>query len=325
MGFFRYILSIQNLLVLLEINVYFVSEGQGGNRMLEIKGVTKRYKSQLVLDDITYTFDEAGIWALVGPNGIGKTTLLNCITNILNTDKGTVTVGGLSNENPAIFKKLSYLQDNNVLFDELTGYDHLAYIRDVHKLPKKRVQEVADYVGMSSYLKKKVGNYSLGMKQHLLLAMAILPEPKVILLDEPLNGLDPSSAILMRKILLELAAKGTIILLSSHNLAEVDKVTQNILFLKGGKLHEVDTGEHERTIYSFKLSDTVKGKQLVESYGETVWMEEDVLKVETKPRHVAPILSLLHQENIVVEDISKETTGTEALYEELFHKSEVRV
>lgn len=293
--------------------------------MLEIKKVSKRYKNQLVLDEISYTFDVAGIWALVGPNGIGKTTLLNCITNILNVDEGTVTIGGISNKNPSIFKKLSYLQDNNVLFDELTGYDHLTYIREVHKSPKKRVQEVADYVGMSSYLKKRVGNYSLGMKQHLLLAMAILPEPRVILLDEPLNGLDPSSAILMRKILLELAAKGTIILLSSHNLAEVDKVTQNILFLKGGKLHEVHTGEHERIIYSLELSDSVRGKTLIENYGEKVWMEDDILKVETKPVHVAPILSLLHQEGILVEDIAKETTGTEALYEELFHPSEVRV
>lgn len=293
--------------------------------MLEIKGISKSYKNQKVLNAISYSFEEAGIWALVGPNGVGKTTLLNCITNILNVDEGTVTVGGISNKNPAIFKKLSYLQDNNVLFDELTGYDHLTYVREVHKLPKKRVQEVADYVGISSYLKKKVGNYSLGMKQHLLLAMAILPKPKVILLDEPLNGLDPSSAILMRKILLELAAKGTIIILSSHNLAEVDKVTQNILFLKDGKLQEVDTGQHERIIYSFRLSNSTKGKELIENYGEKVWVEEDILKVETKPRHVAPILSLLHQENILVEDIAKETTGTEALYEELFHKSEVHV
>lgn len=292
---------------------------------LVITNLSKRYKQQQVLDDISYTFAEAGIWALVGPNGVGKTTLLNCITNILNADKGTVTVGGISNKNPVIFKQLSYLQDNNVLFDELSGFDHLNYVRRVHKLPKARIQEVTDYVGMSSYTKKKVGNYSLGMKQHLLLAMAILPSPKVILLDEPLNGLDPSSAILMRKIFGELAAKGTTILLSSHNLAEVDKVTQNILFLKGGKLHEIFTGDHERTIYTFVLSDTPRAKQLIENYGENVWFEEDGLKVETKPKHIAPILTLLHEEKIVVQDMAKETTGTEALYEELFHKEEVSV
>lgn len=292
---------------------------------LALTNLSKRYKKQQVLDSISYTFSDAGIWALVGPNGVGKTTLLNCITNILNADEGTVTVEGISNKKPEIFKTLSYLQDNNVLFDELSGFDHLNYIRSVHKLPKTRIKEVTDYVGMSSYTKKKVGNYSLGMKQHLLLAMAILPDPKVILLDEPLNGLDPSSAILMRKIFGELAAKGTTILLSSHNLAEVDKVTQNILFLKGGKLHEINTGDHERTIYTFRLSDSPKGQQLIDSYGEQVWFEDEVLKVETKPKHIAPILSLLHEENILVEDIAKETTGTEALYEELFHKEEVPV
>ena len=100
----------------------------------------------------------------------------------------------------------------------------------MQKLSKERMNEVVKYVGMESYAKRKVKDYSLGMKQHLLLAMAILNKPKLMFLDEPLNGLDPTSAILMRNILLRLVEEGTTIILSSHNLSEIDRVTKKILF-----------------------------------------------------------------------------------------------
>lgn len=255
---------------------------------LVLNGLTKKYKNQLVLDSIDLEISAPGIWALVGPNGVGKTTLLNCITNLLCHDAGSVRIMGKSNQNPKVFKELAYLQDNSVLFDYLTGYDHLKYIRDVHKLPKNRIQEVAIYVGMESYLKKKVGDYSLGMKQHLLLAMAILPQPKVILLDEPLNGLDPSSAILMRKILGELASNGATIILSSHNLAEVDKVTTKVLFLKDAKLTLVDTSEHERIVYRLRVANSEKAFELIKEYGEKTWFDKGLIHVETKTHHLAP-------------------------------------
>ncbi|MFC6038895.1 ABC transporter ATP-binding protein [Paenisporosarcina macmurdoensis] len=292
---------------------------------LVLNGLTKKYRNQLVLDGIDLEIAEPGILALVGPNGVGKTTLLNCITNLLRPDAGSIRIMGKSNQNPKVFKELAYLQDNSVLFDYLTGYDHLKYIRDVHKLPKKRIQEVAKYVGMESYLKKKVGDYSLGMKQHLLLAISILPQPKVILLDEPLNGLDPSSAILMRKILGELANDGATILLSSHNLAEVDKLTNKVLFLKDGKLTLVDTSEHERTVYRLRVANSERAFALIQGYGEKTWSDKSLIHVETKSHHLAPILALLHEEGITVLDMDKVTSGSETLYEEIFHKGEVDV
>ncbi|MGB5947452.1 ABC transporter ATP-binding protein [Paenisporosarcina sp.] len=292
---------------------------------LVLNGLTKKYKNQLVLDSIDLEISAPGIWALVGPNGVGKTTLLNCITNLLCHDAGSVRIMGKSNQNPKVFKELAYLQDNSVLFDYLTGYDHLKYIRDVHKLPKNRIQEVAIYVGMESYLKKKVGDYSLGMKQHLLLAMAILPQPKVILLDEPLNGLDPSSAILMRKILGELASNGATIILSSHNLAEVDKVTTKVLFLKDAKLTLVDTSEHERIVYRLRVANSEKAFELIKEYGEKTWFDKGLIHVETKTHHLAPILALLHEKGITVLDMDKVTSGSETLYEEIFHKDEIGV
>ena len=98
---------------------------------------------------------------------------------------------------------MSYMQDNSVLYDYLSGYDHLQFIGDVQGISKEQIIETAERIGMEGYLNKKVQNYSLGMKQHLLLAMAIVNKPKLLILDEPLNGLDPTSAIRVRELLLE--------------------------------------------------------------------------------------------------------------------------
>ena len=286
--------------------------------ILSVKNVTKTFKNHTILDRVSLTIDEPGIWALVGPNGVGKTTFLNVVTNILPATSGTVELMGRSNKDPAVFKQVSYLQDNRVLFEYLTGYDHLKYLADIHKLPKKRIVEVAEYVGMESYLKKTVGKYSLGMKQHLLLAMALLNKPKLLLLDEPLTGLDPSSAILMRRIFLQLAEQGTTILLSSHHLAEIDRVTKQIIFLKDGKLIEVDLSEHEKTYYYFFLSDPESALRQFREQGFSADQIGEKIRIELQPGQLDEVLVLLKNEGLQILDIQKEVTGSEEMYEEIF-------
>lgn len=286
--------------------------------ILTIKNLSKSYKKQKILDDISLTIDSPGIWALVGPNGVGKTTFLNVLTNILPADSGSVELVGKPNRDFRIFRKVSYLQDNTVLFEYLTGYDHLKYVCDVNKINKARIKEVADYVGMTNYLKKVVGNYSLGMKQHLLLAMAIINKPKLLFLDEPLNGLDPSSAILMRKILIELAENGTTIILSSHNLSEIDRVTKQILFLKDKKIIQINTANYETVYYYLALSHSEKGKLILSENGFLVNEESGKLKIQLKDRSLSNVISVLQNHQINIYDIEKEITGSEKLYEELF-------
>lgn len=288
--------------------------------ILSVQGLTKVYKSHKVLDAISLTIDTPGIWALVGPNGVGKTTFLNVITNILPANSGTVKLMGKSNKDSTVFKEVAFLQDNTVLFDYLTGYDHLKYISDVQKMPKDRVKEVAEYVGMEGYLKKTVGNYSLGMKQHLLLAMSLINQPKLLLLDEPLNGLDPTSAILMRKILLELADQGTTILLSSHNLSEIDRVTKQILFLKDGKLTQVDMHQFEDTYYDILLSNPERAKRLLLEGGYQVGHENGTrgIRLHLESDQLDQVIELIKSEGLQILDIQKEKTGSEKLYKEIF-------
>ncbi|MCM2677329.1 ABC transporter ATP-binding protein [Alkalicoccobacillus plakortidis] len=288
--------------------------------VISIKNLSKSYKKQNVLDDISLHIESPGIWALVGPNGVGKTTFLNVLTNLIPLDSGTISLVGMKHSNFKVFKQVSYLQDNSVLYHYLTGYEHLKFICDMHNLSKQRLLEVVDYVGMGDYLHKLVGNYSLGMKQHLLLALSIINKPTLLLLDEPLNGLDPSSAILMRRLLLELAADGTTIILSSHNLSEIDRVTNQIIFLKDGKITEVHTKDHELTYYHLQVADQKKATDLLTENHYEFSESESCITFRATKNTLNEYISLITKYRIMIQDIQKETTSTEDLYNDFFRR-----
>lgn len=286
--------------------------------ILSVKDVYKSYGKEQVLKGISFEIEEPQIIALVGPNGSGKSTLMNIITNLLPADKGEVTVLGRSNRDPNIFREISFMQDNTVLYEYLTGYDHLQFICDVQGLSKKQLLDTADRIGITSYLNKKVKNYSLGMKQHLLLAMAVVNKPKLMILDEPLNGLDPTSAIRVRNLLLALRDEGTAILLSSHNLAEIDRVTSSILFLKKGSLIQENMAEFEQVRYQIAVSDVVKAEKALAAVGIPVEVVDGRLHIYRKDVGLDRVFYLLDQEQIVIDDIEKKVFGSEERYRKIF-------
>lgn len=226
--------------------------------MIKIKKLTKYYGQQCILDNLSLTIKKPKIIALIAPNGTGKTTLLNILMNLEEPDYGEISILGKSNKDVSIFNRVTYLQDNSILYSDLTGMDHLNFIANVHKIPKKKVQEIMKKLKINNYMLKKVKHYSLGMKQQLLFAMAILPDPKIILLDEPLNGLDPSSILRVRSILKELHQNGSTVILSSHNLEEIDKLTKNIYFLNKGKLLSIYKIPNQRNEYTYIVDQLEK-------------------------------------------------------------------
>lgn len=197
--------------------------------ILEVKNVYKSFGKNKVLKGASFSVDSPKILALVGPNGSGKSTLLNAITNLISFDNGEVSILGLSNKNINVFREISYLKDNSVLYPYLTERDHLNYIRDLQKLSDDRVNAVIEKIGIGEYVNKQVKKYSLGMKQHLLIALAILNSPKLLIMDEPLTGLDPDSVLDVRYLIQELYEDGVTILLSSHSLSEIDYITDDII------------------------------------------------------------------------------------------------
>ncbi|WP_053075067.1 ABC transporter ATP-binding protein [Ornithinibacillus californiensis] len=289
--------------------------------IIEVSNLKKRYKKQMVLKGIDIQVETPQIIALVGPNGSGKTTLLNCMTNLLSFQEGEVRLLGKKHTDASLFLKVSYLQDNRILYGNLTGYDHMKFVCSVQKIPISKIKEVAERVGMEKYLKKRVRNYSLGMKQHLLLAMVIINEPKLLLMDEPLNGLDPTSAINMRKILLELYQEGTTIVVSSHNLDEIDRLTNTIYFMKDGALLKESLQDISSKNYLITVNDIEKAQKVLKdkSIPFSVSGEYQVGFEETDI-DLQSFIDCLNDNDITITDIEVQKVGAEKRYRELFEE-----
>src|SRR5690625_3913978 len=172
--------------------------------MISVKELTKSYHDKEVLSQISIEIEQGEDVELVDTDGVGKTNLQSCMMGLLKPNNGSVTMENEPFTETNIFKKVGFMQDNSVLYPHLTGYDHLSYVAYAQGLSLDTVEEVSKRVGNADYLQQKVGEYSLGMKQHLLFASAILHQPKVLLLDEPFNGLDPTSLIRIREIIREI-------------------------------------------------------------------------------------------------------------------------
>lgn len=289
--------------------------------ILSVNNIEKSYGKEKVLKGISFEIEKPQILALVGPNGSGKSTLLNVITNLLSADVGEVTVLGKSNKDPNIFREISYMQDNSVLYDYLTGYDHMQFIGDVQGITKKQILETADRIGITSYVNKKVGKYSLGMKQHLLLAMAVMNNPKLLILDEPLNGLDPTNAIKVRNLLLEIYNEGTAVLLSSHNLAEIDRVTSQILFLKNGRLIIEDVSQYEKVCYQISFDNLEKAHNILKENKIEMELTGDKLQIYPNGHSINKIVSLLNEVEVTLLDMEKRVIGSEDRYRKIFVQS----
>ena len=286
--------------------------------ILAVRNVVKSYGKEAVLKGISFSIEEPQILALVGPNGSGKSTLLNIITNLISADRGQVKMLNKSNRDPGIFREISFMQDNTVLYDYLTGYDHLQFIGDLQGISKEDIRATTDRIGITDYVNKRVSKYSLGMKQHLLLAMAVLNQPKLLILDEPLNGLDPTSAIKVRNLLLEIYHSGTAILLSSHNLAEIDRVTSQILFLKNGSLIKEDISEYERDCFQITVDKPELAQRVVQETDLPGELIQDILHFHPEGQSLNDIVRLLDNYQITILGIEKKVVGSEDRYQKIF-------
>lgn len=292
--------------------------------ILSVDKVNKSFGKKKILDNVSFEITKPEILALIGPNGAGKSTLLNVITNLASYDSGNVEILKKSNKDPKIFKDISFMQDNSVLYEYLTGYDHLQFIGDIQGLSKKRILMVSEKMGINNYLFNKVSTYSLGMKQHLLITMAILNTPKLLIMDEPLNGLDPSSSIKIRRLLLELRNEGTAILLSSHNLSEIDRVTTQVLFLKDGRVIREDLSVYQNTYYYLTVNvPNIAQNILAKEKIKTIGIEANKIILQTSPSHsLNNIMKVLLQDNIAILDIEKKVIGSEDRYQIIFGEKE---
>ena len=205
--------------------------------MLGVNALVKRFGTCTVVDGISFSVAEGEVVGFVGPNGAGKSTTMKIISGLLNANSGSVTIDGIlfSDSPRAYLGRLGALIESPAFYPGLNARDHLAYLARVRgQYSDSLIGDALNRVGLDSDSRKPVRKFSTGMKQRLGIAMAILHKPKLLVLDEPTNGLDPAAIVAMRDLIRQLAESGTAVLVSSHLLSEIQRVCNRVVFVKAG-------------------------------------------------------------------------------------------
>jgi ABC-2 type transport system ATP-binding protein len=205
--------------------------------MIEVVGLSKRYGEVLAVDDLSFTVEPGRVTGFLGPNGAGKSTTMRAIVGLDRPTSGTVRVDGHRYaDDRAPLNRVGALLEAKAVHPGRTAYNHLLFMAQSNGIPRRRVDEVLTLVGLESVAKKRTKTYSLGMGQRLGIASAMLGDPGVLLLDEPVNGLDPEGIIWVRTLLKALAAEGRAILVSSHLMAEMALTADHLVVIGKGRL-----------------------------------------------------------------------------------------
>lgn len=228
---------------------------------LEVNNISKIIGKNLILDDISFKLEKGKIYGLVGENGSGKSTLLKIILGLYNS-KGDVIINGyhLKNSFEDALREVSGIVDFVSFYEYLTAYENLRYFALLYEVPMSRVDELLDLVGLKKS-NKVVKKFSLGMKQRLGLAIALLKDPSILILDEPTNGLDPKGILELRNLLLSFEDKTIIV--SSHIISEIEKIVDEVLFISDKKLYQKSIGRTDGKSFVKILVDDPSKASLV--------------------------------------------------------------
>ena len=229
--------------------------------MLEISNLTKTYKGsdKPAVNHISFNVNEGEIFGFIGPNGAGKSTTIKCICGILGFDGGHIMLDGKDIKQLDSKKQIGYVSDNHVLFENLTGLEFINFMCDVYEVDSSlRAERLDKYLALFSLadkIKSPIKSYSHGMKQKINIIGALIHEPKLWVLDEPLTGLDPTSAYELKKLMREHANKGNIVFFSSHVLDVVEKVCDKVGIIDDGNLVMTSSVEDVRRSKNPSLED----------------------------------------------------------------------
>jgi ABC-2 type transport system ATP-binding protein len=205
--------------------------------MIEVNTLTKRYGDTVAVDDLSFTVPSGQVTGFLGPNGAGKSTTMRVIMGLHRATSGSATIDGRSyRAHQAPLRDVGALLEAKAAHPGRNAHDHLLALAQTHGLPRRRVDEVIDLVGLTTVARRRVGGFSLGMGQRLGIAVALLGDPSTIILDEPVNGLDPDGVLWIRTLLRSLAAEGRTVLVSSHLMAEMALTADHLIIVGRGRL-----------------------------------------------------------------------------------------
>ena len=211
-----------------------------GNSVITMRGLCKSYKKQEVLHDFSLTVERGHICGLIGPNGAGKTTIMKILAGFFFPTKGELELFGSSEDLDDSRARMSFMIEQPIISGSMTARENLEYVRFLRGYPdEKRIDEILNLVGLSDTGKKRAGKFSLGMKQRLGIGMALLPKPEIMVLDEPVNGLDPEGIVEVRQLIKRMQEEwGVTVLISSHLLSELSELCTDFSIISHGELIE---------------------------------------------------------------------------------------
>jgi len=289
---------------------------------IETIDLTKRYGKRLAVDHLNLTVSKGEVFGFLGPNGAGKTTTIAMLLGLVRPTKGQAIVLGhdVQREPALALRRVGAMIEAPAFYPYLSGADNLRVLARAGGIPAARVKEVLETVELSDRARDKVATYSQGMKQRLAIAAALLPDPELIMLDEPTNGLDPAGTVEIRNLIRTLAAGGRTILLCSHLLYEVEQLCNRVAILKEGKLiaaGEVATllrrgqgvrlrvqGNPEPAVHLLRTLPWVSG----------VTVQEEAIIIDAPVERAAEINALLIRADIVVAEIGANHSSLEEFF-----------
>ncbi|ATL41494.1 MULTISPECIES: ABC transporter ATP-binding protein [Bacillus amyloliquefaciens group] len=290
--------------------------------------LTKKYKKHTSVDGLNLRIRRGEIYGFLGPNGAGKTTTIRMLLGLIKPTKGNIEIFGqnLNKNRLQILQRIGSLVESPTYYGNLTGYENLEAVRRLRGLPEQRVNEVLETVRLSKVANRLTKEYSLGMKQRLGIAVALLSSPDLLILDEPTNGLDPSGIQEIRELIKELPKSGMSVIVSSHLLSEIDQMATQVGIINNGRMIFQDSiaslHQKRKPLLKVGVSDVIEAKTILNRKGLKVDLQKnDLWLSQTEPEFVSEINSILIHSGLSVfrleektrslEDIFLELTGTE--------------
>lgn len=295
-------------------------------KVLEVKGLKKNLGKREIIKDISFSVEEGEIFGFLGPNGAGKTTTIRMLVGLINPNGGSISICGhdLKNDTEKALKEVGAVVENPELYKYLSGRENLMQIARIRNIPKTQVDETIKLVGLENRIDDKVRKYSLGMKQRLGLAASLLSNPKLLILDEPTNGLDPSGILDFREVVKKAAKeRGMAVFISSHILSEVQHLCDRVAFINHGTIKSVEnvlnqSMETDTDIVCLKLLQEIDINNLLSiDYINSARKTDDGIEIILLSNKAPELIKYLVNNGYDVQEIFKIRKGLEQRYMEL--------
>lgn len=288
--------------------------------VLQVENIHKKIGKREIIKDVSFSVKEGEIFGFLGPNGAGKTTTIRMMVGLIAPTKGRIKIMGhdIQKERIKALKNVGCIVENPDMYNDLTGMQNLKYYADLYgDITKERINEVAELVGLKDRINDKVKKYSLGMKQRLGLGQAILSNPKLLILDEPTNGLDPIGMHEFREIVKDIAKKNnSAVFISSHILSEIEQMCDHFAIINKGSIKTIQAvSEESSNIERLKIStNEIKKIQDVFSklnFVRNINVEQNSIVVEISPKNFSQIIKEIGKNDVNIDDICKVESNLE--------------